>query len=181
MAAVLRSFSLRRGRRKSCGLVWDGSARPATFIRAVPDVTFGAVSQHLGVLEAAGLVARREEGRFRYYAARRRELGHLGKWLESMWDEALADLKRHAESEERGAPPAPSHAQKGSAVMTELTGDPGPPDHHLRAARDGLCLLHRLGAVREMVGARAPHRSAAGRRGLHPLSQRRHGEGRGSS
>ena len=63
--------------------------------------SFGAVSQHLKVLESAGLVARREEGRFHLYVARRRELGHLGKWLEAMWDEALSDLKRHAESEEK--------------------------------------------------------------------------------
>jgi DNA-binding transcriptional ArsR family regulator len=78
----------------------------------VPDVTFGAVSQHLGVLGAAGLVARREEGRFRYYAARP-GARHLGKWLESMWDEALADLKRHAESEERERRPRHRTQRKG--------------------------------------------------------------------
>ena len=69
--------------------------------RAFPDVSFGAVSQHLGVLESAGLVGRRDEGRFHFYAARRREMGHLGKWLEEMWDQALADLKRLAEDEEK--------------------------------------------------------------------------------
>jgi DNA-binding transcriptional ArsR family regulator len=100
MAAVFEALAAPR-RREILRLVWDRERSAGDIHRAFPDVTFGAVSQHLGVLEAAGLVARREEGRFRYYAARRRELGHLGKWLESMWDEALADLKRHAESEEK--------------------------------------------------------------------------------
>ena len=100
MAAVFEALAAPR-RREILRLVWDRERSAGDIHRAIPDVTFGAVSQHLGVLEAAGLVARREEGRFRYYAARRRELGHLGKWLESMWDEALANLKRHAESEEK--------------------------------------------------------------------------------
>ena len=63
-------------------------------------LTRQAISQHLGVLESAGLVARRDEGRFHFYAARREDLGSLGLWLEQMWDEALAHLKHHAESEE---------------------------------------------------------------------------------
>lgn len=100
MAAVFEALAAAR-RREILRLVWDRERSAGDIHRALPDVTFGAVSQHLGVLEAAGLVARREEGRFRYYAARRRELGHLGQWLETMWDEALVDLKRHAESEER--------------------------------------------------------------------------------
>lgn len=100
MAAVFEALAAPR-RREILRLVWDRERSAGDIHRACPDVTFGAVSQHLGVLEAAGLVARREEGRFRYYTARRRELGHLGKWLESMWDEALVDLKRHAEAEEK--------------------------------------------------------------------------------
>ena len=100
MPAVFEALAAPR-RREILRLVWDRERSAGDIHRAVPGVTFGAVSQHLGVLEAAGLVARREEGRFRYYTARRRELGHLGKWLESMWDEALAGLKRHAEADER--------------------------------------------------------------------------------
>jgi DNA-binding transcriptional ArsR family regulator len=88
-------------RREILRLVWDRERSAGDIHRALPDISFGAVSQHLGVLESAGLVARREEGRFHHYTARRKELGHLGKWLETMWDEALSDLKRHAESEEK--------------------------------------------------------------------------------
>ena len=91
-------------RREILRLVWDAERSAGDIHRAVPDVSFGAVSQHLGVLEQAGLVARRTEGRFRYYAARRRELGHLGRWLDEMWASALADLKRLAEEEEDGRP-----------------------------------------------------------------------------
>ena len=100
MAAIFEALASPR-RREILRLVWDRERAAGDIHRALPDVTFGAVSQHLKVLEAAGLVARRQEGRFHYYAARRKELGHLGKWLETMWDEALSDLKRHAESEEK--------------------------------------------------------------------------------
>jgi DNA-binding transcriptional ArsR family regulator len=100
MAAVFEALAAPR-RREILRLVWDRERSAGDIHRALPDISFGAVSQHLGVLEAAGLVARREEGRFRLYAARRKELGHLGKWLETMWDEALPELKRHAESEEK--------------------------------------------------------------------------------
>jgi DNA-binding transcriptional ArsR family regulator len=100
MSAVFDALAASR-RREILRLVWDRERSAGEIHRALPEVSFGAVSQHLGVLESAGLLARREEGRFHFYLARRKELGHLGKWLDTMWDEALADLKRHAESEER--------------------------------------------------------------------------------
>jgi DNA-binding transcriptional ArsR family regulator len=100
MSAVFDALAASR-RREILRLVWDRERSAGEIHRALPEVSFGAVSQHLGVLESAGLIARREEGRFHFYLARRKELGHLGKWLDTMWDEALADLKRHAESEER--------------------------------------------------------------------------------
>ena len=100
MAPLFEALAAPR-RREILKLVWDGERSAGDIRRAHPDVTFGAISQHLKVLQAAGLVERRDEGRFHYYAARRKELGHLGKWLETMWDEALTGLKRHAESEEK--------------------------------------------------------------------------------
>lgn len=72
--------------------------------RALGDVTFGAVSQHLGVLERAGLVSVRREGRSRLYLARPEGLEPLQQWLESMWDDALASLKGRAEADEARAP-----------------------------------------------------------------------------
>lgn len=71
--------------------------------RALGDVTFGAVSQHLAVLEQAGLVSVRRQGRSRLYAARPAGLAPLRQWLESMWDDALARLARLAEAEQAQA------------------------------------------------------------------------------
>lgn len=88
-------------RREILALVWNGERSAGEIHRAVPGVSFGAVSQHLRILEGAGLVARREEGRHRYYAARRDGLGPLADWFEAMWDDALSRLKLHAESEEK--------------------------------------------------------------------------------
>jgi DNA-binding transcriptional ArsR family regulator len=110
MSAVFEALAAPR-RREILRLVWDRERSAGEIRREHPDVSFGAISQHLAVLESAGLVSRREEGRFRYYSARRRELGHLGKWLEHMWDEALADLKRHAESEEKSERPKNPHGR----------------------------------------------------------------------
>jgi len=91
-------------RREILRLVWDAEKSAGDIHRALPAVSFGAVSQHLALLEGAGLVARRSEGRFRYYSARRRELGHLGRWLDEMWAFALDDLRRLAEADEREPP-----------------------------------------------------------------------------
>ena len=68
--------------------------------RALGDLTFGAVSQHLGVLERAGLVTARRDGRSRLYQARPKGFEPLTRWLESMWDDALASLQSLAEAEE---------------------------------------------------------------------------------
>jgi DNA-binding transcriptional ArsR family regulator len=45
------------------------------------DVTQGAVSQQLAVLERAGLVAQRAEGRFRFYSLRPEPLALVDQWL----------------------------------------------------------------------------------------------------
>ena len=99
MPAVFEALAAPR-RREILRLVWDRERSAGDIHRALDGVSFGAVSQHLRVLETAGLVARREEGRFHYYAARRKELGLLGRWLETTWDEALRGLKDLAETEE---------------------------------------------------------------------------------
>jgi DNA-binding transcriptional ArsR family regulator len=100
VAAVFEALASPR-RRQILQLVWDRERAAGDIHRALPEVSFGAVSQHLGVLEEAGLVVRRTQGRFHFYEARRAELGDLGRWLETVWDDALDDLKRHAEGEER--------------------------------------------------------------------------------
>ena len=99
MPDVLQAIGAPR-RREILRLVWGHERSAGEIHRALGDVTFGAVSQHLRVLLATGLVARRHAGRERYYRARPEGLGPLGQWLESMWASALYRLKLRAELEE---------------------------------------------------------------------------------
>jgi DNA-binding transcriptional ArsR family regulator len=94
-------------RREILRLVWHEERSAGEVHRGLGDVTFGAVSQHLRILERAGLVRRRREGRRHYYSARREELGPLGEWLESMWTSALYRLKIEAEMEQARRGPRP--------------------------------------------------------------------------
>ena len=71
--------------------------------RALGGVTFGAVSQHLSVLEHAGLVTARRQGRSRFYCTRDEGLQPLREWLDEMWSDALDRLKDAAEAEEEAA------------------------------------------------------------------------------
>ncbi|MGI9539909.1 MAG: ArsR/SmtB family transcription factor [Miltoncostaeaceae bacterium] len=84
-------------RREILRLVWDAELSAGEIARRF-DVSFGAVSQHLGVLRDAGLVTVRPEGRHRYYRADREGIGGLGAMLEAMW---ATDLDRLAEQAER--------------------------------------------------------------------------------
>lgn len=59
------------------------------------DVTIGAVSQHLQVLLASGLVERRKEGRFRIYRANPKALREVHHWTEQyrmFWEDRLDRL-----------------------------------------------------------------------------------------
>lgn len=98
MSTLLRALNTPR-RREILRLVWDRERSAGEIHRSFDDVTFGAVSQHLRVLEEAGLVAGRSEGRQRFYRARKAELGPLREWLESMWGSALDRLALAAELE----------------------------------------------------------------------------------
>src|SRR5215208_3366900 len=63
------------------------------------NVTRPAVSQHLKVLKAAGLVVVRAEGTRRLYGVDTRGIEALRNWLDGFWDEALVAFKRAAERE----------------------------------------------------------------------------------
>ena len=73
-------------------------ARSVTDIAAGMNVSRPAVSQHLRVLKAAGLVVDRAEGTRRLYAVNRRGLDQLRGWLDGFWDETLAAFKHAAEA-----------------------------------------------------------------------------------
>jgi len=78
-------------RRQILALVWDEEL-PAGQIASHFEVTFGAVSQHLGVLRDAGFVRVRKDGNRRLYSADKERLGPLRPMLESMWSDTLDQL-----------------------------------------------------------------------------------------
>ena len=107
MFATVQSLSSPR-RCEILRLVWREERAAGEIHRALGDVTFGAVSQHLKALEARGLVAARADGRRRLYRANRSALGPVAAMLESMWSDALYRLRLLAELEEKRRGPAPA-------------------------------------------------------------------------
>jgi DNA-binding transcriptional ArsR family regulator len=59
-----------------------------------------AVSQHLKVLKAAGLVVDRPEGARRVYQIDPQGLGQVRAWLDRFWDSALEAFKTEAEKDD---------------------------------------------------------------------------------
>src|SRR6516165_7981990 len=60
-------------------------------------VTRPAVSQHLAVLKAAGLVRDEAAGTRRIYTIDPNGLGTIRAWLDQFWDSALASFKEEVE------------------------------------------------------------------------------------
>ena len=71
-------------------------------IAAQFDISQQAVSQHLQVLKAAGLVAVRQEGQRRLYVVRPEGLETLDAFLAELWPAGLERLKTAVESERGG-------------------------------------------------------------------------------
>jgi DNA-binding transcriptional ArsR family regulator len=73
----------------------DGGERAAGELAEPFQMTFGAISQHLRVLEDAELVSVRREGRNRLYSLRPRPLREVAGWVEefaAFFDERLDAL-----------------------------------------------------------------------------------------
>ena len=111
-AAVLDALASPR-RREILRLVWQDEQTAGAIHRAMPDVTFGAVSLQLRALVDAGLLEVRAEQRNRFYRARREALGPTAAMLESMWDDALWKLKLAAELEQTRRGPKPDSRRRG--------------------------------------------------------------------
>jgi DNA-binding transcriptional ArsR family regulator len=109
--AVLDAIASPR-RREILRLVWDGEQTAGAIHRAMPDVTFGAISLQLRTLVEAGLVEVRARQRNRFYRARQEALGPVAEILERMWDDALWKLKLAAELEETRRGPKPQRRNK---------------------------------------------------------------------
>jgi DNA-binding transcriptional ArsR family regulator len=69
-------------------------------IAAKMPVSRPAVSQHLGVLKKAGLVADRAEGTRRVYYIDPHGLAAIRIWLDQFWDDALVAFKAELEKGE---------------------------------------------------------------------------------
>jgi DNA-binding transcriptional ArsR family regulator len=87
-------------RREILRVVWDQERSVGEIWKTQSGVTMGAVSQHLRLLEEAGLVERRQKGVQHFYIARKDALGPIGACLQEMWDTALYRLKMRAEIEQ---------------------------------------------------------------------------------
>lgn len=108
---------LRRGPR-SVGVLADGLA-----------VTRPAVSQHLRVLEQAGLVQARQEGTRRIYSVDVNGLAELRRYLEALWSDALGAFQKEAEpgSVRPGGERAVKKATANRpAVSKQASGRPAP-------------------------------------------------------
>lgn len=74
---------------------------PAGRIAEHFDVSRPAISQHLQVLKAAGLVSERVLGRQHLYQVRPEALAQLRSFIGEFWDDALSRLSQAAEAEQR--------------------------------------------------------------------------------
>ena len=90
-------------RREILHLVWDRE-RSAGEIAQLVDVSFSAVSQHLGILREAGFVSVRRAGKQRYYRADLVCIGTLKELLEDMWSGQVTRLASLAEQAEQTEP-----------------------------------------------------------------------------
>lgn len=88
-------------RRAILMLVRDEEVSAGAIAGHFPDISRPAVSQHLRILVAAGLVTVRRAGNRRYYRLRREGLAEAAMFMETMWSAPLARLKQAAEREER--------------------------------------------------------------------------------
>ena len=122
-------------RREILRLVWDGE-RAATEIADHFDITFGAVSQHLGVLRKAGLVVVRRDGTRRFYRANRDALQPFASLLRDMWADELDRLATLAEAAEADEPAGPiSAAEPGVSIHGAERG--GSRDDSIRPRSEG--------------------------------------------
>ena len=88
-------------RRAIMGLLKDGERPAGDFVSALP-ISQPAVSKHLGVLRAAGLVTVRKDANRRLYRLNPAPLAELDAWLEPyrrFWTDKLDALEAHLDKE----------------------------------------------------------------------------------
>lgn len=100
MDAALKALAEPR-RREILRLVWRNELAATDIADHFSEVTRSAISQHLGVLKAAGLVTERREGTRRLYRAQQDEMKKLRRFLDDYWTTGLERLRDVAESAQR--------------------------------------------------------------------------------
>jgi DNA-binding transcriptional ArsR family regulator len=93
-------------RRRVLTLLAERGEGTATTLAGELPVSRVAVVKHLAVLERAGLVVPRRQGREVRYSVRPEQLDATARWMADMaaeWDARLAAIKRLAEEEPRPA------------------------------------------------------------------------------
>ena len=100
--AILAAIASPR-RREILRLVWREEVGAGDIHRAMPDVTFGAVSLQLRALVEAGLVEVRAEAGIAFTAPAATRSAPCGEMLEQMWDDALWRLKLRGGTRSRRA------------------------------------------------------------------------------
>ena len=100
MDAALKALAEPR-RREILRLVWVRELPASDIADHFGDVTRPAISQHLGVLKAAGLISERRDGTRRLYRAQREEMVKVQKFLEEYWTSGLERLRDVAEAAQR--------------------------------------------------------------------------------
>ena len=97
MDAALKALAEPR-RREILRLVWSQELPATDVADHFAEVTRSAISQHLGVLKAAGLVTERREGTRRLYRADPDEMQNLRRFLDDYWTSGLERLRDVAEA-----------------------------------------------------------------------------------
>jgi DNA-binding transcriptional ArsR family regulator len=87
-------------RRTILRLVHDDERAAGEIAGHFPGISRPAVSQHLRVLNDAGLVVTRKDGNRRLYRARPEGLAEAWAYLDEMWTDRLGKLKAAAEREQ---------------------------------------------------------------------------------
>ena len=98
--AALKALAEPR-RREILRLVWTRELPATSIAEHFGEVTRSAISQHLGVLKAAGLVSERRDGTRRLYQARQDEMRKLRDFLDDYWTSGLERLRDVAEAAQR--------------------------------------------------------------------------------
>jgi len=93
LAEPRRREILRRG--------WTRELPATSIAEHFGEVTRSAISQHLGVLKAAGLVSERRDGTRRLYVASQDEMHKLRDFLDDYWTTGLERLRDVAEAAQR--------------------------------------------------------------------------------